>query len=287
MSAPGSISYTSSYSDSGRSGISTPSSEFVPSKLYLLSPHFIDGALLEAFTSKLEKGYGDKILLSVAHKGPFDVKDVQAAVVRLGKAIPDACPADKQWVKVPEGKTCGIAPMSLWPEPSFAPRQCVLPRRWRTYPTRGGVVRGRVRPVTRKGSYFGKCHMEGKWITSRLTLISFPTQTTPAEALNIFSSSGLRVVFSVSSGTDGVLPSALGGGHATLYLLERPQVCFPPLPSIAPFGVPTPADWRTLWAAWDLVTLGMIPPAMLHQKPIDLRHKCLFYIGHIPTLVRD
>ncbi|EPQ54993.1 hypothetical protein GLOTRDRAFT_60878 [Gloeophyllum trabeum ATCC 11539] len=29
----------------------------------------------------------------------------------------------------------------------------------------------------------------------------------------------------------------------------------------------------------------MIPPGMLHQKPIDLRHKCLFYIGHIPTFL--
>lgn len=107
---------------------------------------------------------------------------------------------------------------------------------------------------------------------------------TPAEALNVFSLSGLRVVFSVSFGTDSISPT-LGGGHATLYLLEHPQVSFPPLPPLAPFGVPTPDDWRALWAAWDLVTLGMIPQAMLHQKPIDLRHKCLFYIGHIPTSV--
>ena len=28
---------------------------------------------------------------------------------------------------------------------------------------------------------------------------------------------------------------------------------------------------------------AQLPPEMLHQKPIDLRHKCLFYIGHIPT----
>lgn len=147
MSAP-SISYTTSSSDSLRSGTSTPSSEFVRSKLFLLPPHFIDGASLEAFTSKLEKGYGDKILLCVAHKGLFDVNAVQAAVIRLGEAIPDACPADKEWVKVPEGKMCGIAPMSLWPEHSFAPRWGVLPCRWCTYPTWGGVVGGRVRQVT-------------------------------------------------------------------------------------------------------------------------------------------
>lgn len=29
----------------------------------------------------------------------------------------------------------------------------------------------------------------------------------------------------------------------------------------------------------------MIPEGMLHTKPIYLRHKCLFYIGHIPTFL--
>ncbi|KAL1750928.1 C-type lectin protein [Schizophyllum commune] len=57
-------------------------------------------------------------------------------------------------------------------------------------------------------------------------------------------------------------------------------------PTPSPLGnIPTEAEWESLWAAWDLVTLSMIPPAMLHQKPIDLRHKCLFYIGHIPTFL--
>ncbi|KAF8448703.1 C-type lectin protein [Boletus edulis BED1] len=121
--------------------------------------------------------------------------------------------------------------------------------------------------------------------TDQANVILFRTQTTPAEALTIFSSTGLRVIFSISSWTDTVPQPTLGGGRATLYLLERPQVYFPPLPSLAPFGVPTPDDWRALWAAWDLVTLGMIPSEMLHRKPIDLRHKCLFYIGHIPTFL--
>lgn len=31
--------------------------------------------------------------------------------------------------------------------------------------------------------------------------------------------------------------------------------------------------------------MRMIPLEMLHHKPIDLRHKCLFYIGHIPTFL--
>lgn len=29
----------------------------------------------------------------------------------------------------------------------------------------------------------------------------------------------------------------------------------------------------------------MIPSSMLLQKPIDLRHICLFYLGHIPTFL--
>ncbi|KAI9571718.1 C-type lectin protein [Boletus coccyginus] len=243
MSAP-SISLTSSSSDSGQSGTSTPSSEFALSRLYLLSPGFIDGARLEALTSKLEKGYGDRVLLSVAHERPFDLEDVQAAVGRLGEAIPDTCLADKQWVKVPEGGAFYLvdgAPIPLGEESSVED--------------------------------FVKSHDDQVVLT------------TPAEALNIFSLSGLRVVFSVSSGTESVPPPTVGGGRTTLYLLERPYASFSPLPSLAPFGVPTPDDWRALWAAWDLVTLGMIPSAMLHQKPIDLRHKCLFYIGHIPTFL--
>ncbi|PCH41710.1 hypothetical protein WOLCODRAFT_119486 [Wolfiporia cocos MD-104 SS10] len=31
--------------------------------------------------------------------------------------------------------------------------------------------------------------------------------------------------------------------------------------------------------------MGMIPTTLLHSKPIDLRHKPLFYIGHLPTFL--
>jgi formylglycine-generating enzyme required for sulfatase activity len=112
---------------------------------------------------------------------------------------------------------------------------------------------------------------------------------TQADALHLFSLTSFRCIFS-SKVQDN-----------TLYVLERPAVSFPPLiPSptfnlsqdghgmdsiSTPFGVPSLAEWQNLWAAWDLVTLRMIPPVMLHQKPIDLRHKCLFYIGHIPTFL--
>jgi L-histidine Nalpha-methyltransferase / hercynylcysteine S-oxide synthase len=86
----------------------------------------------------------------------------------------------------------------------------------------------------------------------------------------------------------------------SLWLLERPQFSFP-LPSSphtlgdtkltgtyysrTPFGVPSREEWRNLWAAWDFVTTRMIPPSMLFEKPIELRHTCLFYLGHIPTFL--
>ena len=40
-----------------------------------------------------------------------------------------------------------------------------------------------------------------------------------------------------------------------------------------------------MWAAWDFINLRMIPPSMLMEKPIDLRHICLFYQGHIPAFL--
>lgn len=50
-------------------------------------------------------------------------------------------------------------------------------------------------------------------------------------------------------------------------------------------AVPTLAEWSSLWSLWDTITLGMIPKSMLLTKPIDLRHKCLFYLGHIPAFL--
>ncbi|KAJ7601033.1 DUF323 domain-containing protein [Mycena floridula] len=92
------------------------------------------------------------------------------------------------------------------------------------------------------------------------------------------------------------------GSRYSLWLLERPPFIFPLLSSpragnsrgtlvakkpysSTPFGVPCPQDWQNLWAAWDFITLRMIPPTLLFQKPIDLRHICLFYLGHIPTFL--
>jgi len=85
-------------------------------------------------------------------------------------------------------------------------------------------------------------------------------------------------------------------GQYSLWLLERPPFLFPTLsPSLgnqqvkryskSPFGIPSRAEFKKMWAAWDFITMKMVPPSMLLQKPIDLRHICLFYLGHIPTFL--
>ncbi|KAI0043936.1 DUF323 domain-containing protein [Auriscalpium vulgare] len=77
----------------------------------------------------------------------------------------------------------------------------------------------------------------------------------------------------------------------SLWLLERPVFAFPRLRSppssltSTPFGVPSFQDFQDMWAAWDFITRKMIPNSMMFQKPIDLRHICLFYTGHIPTFL--
>ncbi|VDC01330.1 unnamed protein product [Peniophora sp. CBMAI 1063] len=77
-------------------------------------------------------------------------------------------------------------------------------------------------------------------------------------------------------------------GYA-LWLLERPPFSFPRFQptalSSSPFGCPSFQDFQDMWALWDFVTRRMIPDSMLLQKPIDLRHICLFYTGHIPTFL--
>ena len=40
-----------------------------------------------------------------------------------------------------------------------------------------------------------------------------------------------------------------------------------------------------MWAAWDTVTRQMLPDEELLDKPIKLRHACIFYLGHIPTFL--
>src|SRR5690606_15690115 len=50
-------------------------------------------------------------------------------------------------------------------------------------------------------------------------------------------------------------------------------------------SLPTLPEFETLWSAWDFITLQMLPPHLLHAKPIDLRNDCIFYLGHIPTFL--
>jgi hypothetical protein len=87
----------------------------------------------------------------------------------------------------------------------------------------------------------------------------------------------------------------------SLWLLERPPFMFPLLraPGLCiagdkalllanegtSFSIPSRQEWEEVWDAWDFVTRRMIPTSMLHEKPIDLRHICLFYLGHIPTFL--
>ncbi|KAJ3786335.1 C-type lectin protein [Lentinula aff. detonsa] len=139
--------------------------------------------------------------------------------------------------------------------------------------------------------------VEGNSTMHKFLTDSPSTSTTPAnhaQLLNAFGFAGLRSVVAFSSCEP----------KAYTYILERPPVVFPTMvhtPSYCPAylsesssfkpnadgipNIPTLSEWNILWAAWDLVTLRMIPSEMLLQKPIDLRHKCLFYIGHIPTFL--
>ncbi|KAL7749401.1 hypothetical protein RI367_005272 [Sorochytrium milnesiophthora] len=65
-----------------------------------------------------------------------------------------------------------------------------------------------------------------------------------------------------------------------LHLFEKPVASFEPLSTSA--LVPSLAEWQQLWKAWDMVTLHMVPTERVLEKPIDLRHPVIFYIGHIP-----
>ena len=100
-----------------------------------------------------------------------------------------------------------------------------------------------------------------------------PHKSTVVNTLNVLALCGLRSVLTLEQ------------GDMVLQIVERPSFNFVTLSSKPGphFGVPTIQEFREMWKAWDLVTLGMIPPHLLHVKPIDLRHKCLFYLGHIPT----
>lgn len=62
-----------------------------------------------------------------------------------------------------------------------------------------------------------------------------------------------------------------------VYSLRPEQYAAKPVPSLD--------EWKQLWAAWDTVTLQMIPQEELLAKPINLRNACIFYLGHVPTFL--
>lgn len=71
-----------------------------------------------------------------------------------------------------------------------------------------------------------------------------------------------------------------------LHFLNRPKISYPlKAEEYASSPVPSIEDWELLWAAWDAVTLDMIPEEELLEKPIKLRNACIFYLGHIPTFL--
>lgn len=74
--------------------------------------------------------------------------------------------------------------------------------------------------------------------------------------------------------------------NSGLHLVSKPAVFFPTKPEeYASTPVPSLSEWRELWGAWDAVTRSMIPEDELLSKPINLRHACIFYLGHIPTFL--
>ncbi|KAF2492218.1 hypothetical protein BU16DRAFT_529576 [Lophium mytilinum] len=73
-------------------------------------------------------------------------------------------------------------------------------------------------------------------------------------------------------------------GDYALHLVSKPRTMFPTNPKNYAAGpVPSQAEWDHLWKAWDAISRGMIPEEQLLSKPIQLRHPCIFYLGHIPT----
>ncbi|KAK7057481.1 C-type lectin protein [Favolaschia claudopus] len=135
-----------------------------------------------------------------------------------------------------------------------------------------------------KGIEYRSASCEAKPVSSAMRS-SVSTKAPRASHLLALSSASLRSVISITSPCN----------KYTIHVVERPTVVFTPVSRTPPFSaslqpvgsgnIPTPEEWASLWRAWDMVTLQMIPETMLHQKPIDLRHKCLFYIGHIPTFL--
>ncbi|KAI5239406.1 hypothetical protein E4T43_06782 [Aureobasidium subglaciale] len=98
----------------------------------------------------------------------------------------------------------------------------------------------------------------------------------PVQSERLWSDAGL---------TEGAKWTNTDGDYA-LHLLNKPKVQYPLVAEkYAAHPVPSLEEWDQLWAAWDAVTLEMIPEEDLLEKPIKLRNACIFYLGHIPTFM--
>ncbi|KAJ1664739.1 hypothetical protein IW140_002987 [Coemansia sp. RSA 1813] len=78
--------------------------------------------------------------------------------------------------------------------------------------------------------------------------------------------------------------------YYSLNLFRKPKFVMQSASAIDSIGVdkafdtiPGEKEWRQLWSAWDTLALEIIPHAKLHDKPIDLRHPFIFYLGHMPA----
>jgi len=118
-----------------------------------------------------------------------------------------------------------------------------------------------------------------------LVNIEWSYKYSQSEALALFESANLRPITRFNA----------PGSSYNLWVLQRPPFHFASLnkalaaPASAAevtlagqmgqrepdnkLGVPRRHEWEELWHCWDTITLGMIKPEMLHEKPIDLRHK--------------
>ncbi|KAJ2723435.1 hypothetical protein GGI07_002637 [Coemansia sp. Benny D115] len=50
-----------------------------------------------------------------------------------------------------------------------------------------------------------------------------------------------------------------------------------------PPAIPLLKEWRHMWSIWDTLILHVIPREKLLERPIDLRHPFIFYLGHLPA----
>ncbi|KAI0661991.1 hypothetical protein C8Q70DRAFT_1051496 [Cubamyces menziesii] len=126
------------------------------------------------------------------------------------------------------------------------------------------------------------------FVKDELVRVEVSYKFSERDAYTLFTNAGLRPVHRWMD----------SASQYSLWLLERPKFMFPLLKwphrsssadekaiTRSPFSIPAVDEWQNMWAAWDFITRQMIPPSMMFEKPIDLRHICLFYCGHIPTFL--